>query len=301
MHDLLTIALPVYKRLDYIKSALDSAYNQTVKCRILLIDNNSPHQEFKEIVESYHDPLFEYVRMETTVPQDENFNNCFRYTKTPWLTILHDDDMLHCQFAELAKQIITKTGSSIGGYAVKSEVGETEWAGISQKVELPTTYKTVKEPFFFFNHLTPFPGVVVRKEAALDLKGFNAPLYPISDFDFWYRLSKSYKVLLVEQKFAYYRTSPTQSTNTMVENMIKNLYAYRKKLIEKSSYNNFFTSLAFHDAVLKNIEYFSQNYKNFNIDYDAFDAGALKKAEKWRNVIGMQKALNFYKKKISFE
>ncbi|NJO67969.1 MAG: glycosyltransferase family 2 protein, partial [Bacteroidetes bacterium] len=208
-------------RVDYIKSALDSAYNQTVKCRILLIDNNSPHQEFKEIVESYNSPLFEYVRMDVTVPQDENFNNCFKFTKTPWLTILHDDDMLHCQFVELAQKIISKHGNTIGGFAVKSEVGDKEWDGLTRKVELPTIFKLVKEPYFYFNHLTPFPGVVVRRDAALDLKGFNAPLYPISDFDFWFRLSKSYKVLFVDQKFAYYRTSPTQSTNTLVESMIK--------------------------------------------------------------------------------
>jgi len=62
MEDLLTIALPVYKRTDYIKSALDSAINQTIKCRILLIDNNSPHEEFKKIIDSYNNPLIDYVQ-----------------------------------------------------------------------------------------------------------------------------------------------------------------------------------------------------------------------------------------------
>ena len=94
MEDLLTIALPVYKRTDYIKSALDSAINQTVKCRILLIDNNSPHEEFKKIIDSYNNPLIEYVKTDSTVPQDENFNNCFRYSRTPWVTILHDDQVI---------------------------------------------------------------------------------------------------------------------------------------------------------------------------------------------------------------
>lgn len=301
MQDLLTIALPVYKRVDYIKSALDSAFNQTVKCRILLIDNNSPHQEFKEIVESYNSPLFEYVRMETTVPQDENFNNCFKYTKTPWLTILHDDDMLHCQFVELAQKILANYGNSIGGYAVRSEVGEIEWDGIGQKVDLPEKYKVVREPYFYFHHLTPFPGVVVRRDAALDLKGFNAPLHPISDFDFWYRLSKSYKVLFVDQKFAYYRTSPSQSTNTLVENMIKNLYLYRKNLIAKGSHNNYLTSIAFHDSVIENINYFSHNYQNFKIDYNVFDSGALKRTKRLSKIPGMKRFLNFYKNSISFD
>jgi glycosyltransferase involved in cell wall biosynthesis len=102
MNDLYTIALPVYKRTDYIRTALDSAVNQTVKCRILLIDNNSPHDEFRQIVESYHNPLMKYIKTDETVHQDENFNNCFRYCETPWLTILHDDDTLHCQYVAMA-------------------------------------------------------------------------------------------------------------------------------------------------------------------------------------------------------
>ena len=53
MKDKLTIALPVYKRTDFVKSALDSAVKQTVPCSILLIDNNSPHDDFKKIVDSY--------------------------------------------------------------------------------------------------------------------------------------------------------------------------------------------------------------------------------------------------------
>ena len=79
MEDKITIALPVYNRTEYIRSALDSAVNQTVKCKILLIDNNSSHDEFKKIIDEYNNPLIKYVKTDFTVPQDENFNNCFRY------------------------------------------------------------------------------------------------------------------------------------------------------------------------------------------------------------------------------
>jgi glycosyltransferase involved in cell wall biosynthesis len=74
MEELFTIALPVYKRTDYIRQALDGAVNQSVKCKILLVDNNSPHDDFKVIVESYNNPLIRYVKTDHTVHQDENFN-----------------------------------------------------------------------------------------------------------------------------------------------------------------------------------------------------------------------------------
>src|SRR6056297_2582685 len=115
MKDVITIALPVYNRTDYVKTALDSAVNQTVECSILLIDNNSPHDDFKKIVDSYKNANIKYVKTEETVPQDENFNNCFRYAETPWVTVLHDDDALHCQYVEFSEKIFKKYGDKAGG------------------------------------------------------------------------------------------------------------------------------------------------------------------------------------------
>ncbi len=61
MRDQITIALPVYKRTDFIRQALDSAVNQTKPCSILLIDNNSPHDEFKTIIDSYKNADIKYI------------------------------------------------------------------------------------------------------------------------------------------------------------------------------------------------------------------------------------------------
>ena len=141
MTDKLTIALPVYKRTDYIRSALDSAVKQTLPCNILIIDNNSPHDEFKKIADSYNNPLIKYIKTKETVPQDENFNNCFRYAETPWVTVLHDDDQVHFQLSEFADKILKRYGEDVGGISVQSYVGENDWEGIYQKTELTDDIK----------------------------------------------------------------------------------------------------------------------------------------------------------------
>ena len=41
--DLLTIAMPVYERKDFFVEALESAIKQTIKCKIIVIDNCSSH------------------------------------------------------------------------------------------------------------------------------------------------------------------------------------------------------------------------------------------------------------------
>ncbi len=281
MTDLFTIALPVYKRTDFVKSALDSCYKQTVPCRVLLIDNNSPHDDFKTILESYKSPLFSYHRNPETVPQDENFNNCFRYAETPWVTILHDDDMLHCQFSETVQQLLTRYENIAGGFAVRCQVGEEEWKGIFElKKELAPRVRPIREPYFYFSHLTPFPGVVVKRETALRLGGFTNKLFPIADFDFWYRYSKEENIMMIEDMLAYYRISSTQSTVQAFYDMINKIYDYRKDLIGKSKYNGFLTRLALEYSRKNNIEYFRKTYSAFTPDGNITEFDKLKKAER---------------------
>jgi glycosyltransferase involved in cell wall biosynthesis len=290
MEELFTIALPVYKRTDYIRQALNSAVNQSVKCKILLVDNNSPHDDFKVIVESYNNPLIRYVKTDHTVPQDENFNNCIRLCDTPWLTILHDDDILHCQYVEMVQKVLTKFGHAIAGFAVACSVGPNEWDGLSTIAPLTDDIKRVKESYFYFNQLSPFVGVTINRERALQLHGFNAGLHPIADFDFWYRLSASAPMLYVNQRLAYYRISPTQSTNHLIDAMINNVYRYRLRLIEQGRYNNFLTMLALETSRVYNIEFFKKSYQDVVIpedfmNHDRYERTRKRIRNKWINKI----------------
>ena len=300
MKDILTIALPVYKRTDYIKSALDSAVKQTVPCSILLIDNNSPHDDFKKIIDSYKNPLIKYVKTKETVPQDENFNNCFRYAETPYVTVLHDDDMLHIQFSEMAKKVFDKYGDKAGGFVVKSHVGEEEWEGIFQKTELTDDIKRVNEAYFHFAQLTPFPGVVVNKDLALEIGGFKSELHPIADFDFWYRYSTSTNMLMVNQEMTYYRISPTQSTNHLIDGMINNVYEYRRKLIDQGKNNKFLSRLALEQMRIMNIAFFKKTYPNIVLPDKLINEKGLRKAEKLLKNKLIARIVRRYRQKISF-
>lgn len=296
----LTIALPVYKRTDFVREALDSAIKQSVKCTVLLIDNNSPHNDFKEILESYNFPHAKYVRTRETVPQDENFNNCFRFAETPWVTILHDDDILHYQFVEQTRELLNNYGDKIGGMTFKSHVSDRVWTGLNTPVDMTVKSRIVREPFFFFSHLTPFPGVVLKTKAALELGGFINDLHPIADFDFWYRYSMKEKMLLVEQTMAYYRISPAQSTNHLVKAMINDLYSYRLSLINNSKYNNFLSRLGLEQTRLTNIEFFTSTYNKLELPETIINEKGMKRAEKKLKSRILRKVLRIYKNKISF-
>ena len=300
MTDLFTIALPVYKRTDFVREALDSAIHQTVPCRVLLIDNNSPHYEFKEILESYNYPYAKYVRMDETVPQDENFNNCFRYADTPWVTILHDDDILHFQFSEFTQKILQQHKDKIGGIVYKNKVGDKVWEDLKKPTNLTHDIREVKEPFFYFAQLTPFPGVVLKKDTALQIGGFKSELHPIADFDFWYRYSTTERMFMVDQMMGYYRISPSQSTNHLVDAMINNVYNYRKHIIENGRHNNFMTWLALEESRLNNLKFFKKTYPSIELPENIANYDKLKQAEKLLKINLIRKLALRHRRKISF-
>ena len=298
MRDQITIALPVYKRTDFIRQALDSAVNQTKPCSILLIDNNSPHDEFKTIIDSYKNANIKYIKTDKTVPQDENFNNCFRYAETPWVTVLHDDDMLHCQYVENCMKILERYGETVGGIAYQSYVSEEEWEEINKIRELTGDIRIMNPEFFYFDHLV-FPGVLVKRDIALEIGGFNSDLHPIADFDLWYRYTTRMKMIYVNQVMSFYRVSPSQSTNNLIDAMINNIYSYRLDLINKGRYNNFLSKLCLEQARIYNIQYFKNTYDSIEIP-KLVNEKKLRKARKILKYRLPNKIVRLYRKRISF-
>lgn len=298
MKEKITIGLPVYKRTDYIRKALDSAVNQTQPCSILLIDNNSPHDDFKTIVDSYKNAHIKYVKTDKTVPQDENFNNCFRYAETPWVTVLHDDDMLHCQYVEYSMKIFERFGDDVGGIAYPSYVGEEEWDEISKTREMTADIRIMNPPFFYFRNI-PFPGVLVNKDVAMELGGFNSDLHPIADFDFWYRYTNRMKMFYVNQMMSFYRISPSQSTNHLIDAMINHVYQYRVREIENGKHNNYLCKLALEQARLNNIKYFKDTYDSVEIP-ELVNHKGLRKAEKILKYSIPSKVVRRYANRISY-
>ncbi len=299
MKDKLTIALPVYKRTDFVKSALDSAVKQTVPCSILLIDNNSPHDDFKKIVDSYEGVDIKYIKTKETVPQDENFNNCFRYAETPWVTVLHDDDMLHFQFVEFCQNIIEKYGKDVGGVMVPSFVSEEEWPEVYTHKSMTGDIRFVNEAYFYFNTV-PFPGVLVNKDVAMKIGGFNNELFPVADFDFWYRYSREMPMVYIAQQMAYYRISSSQSTNNMVTDMINNIYEYRLGLIKGGKKNNRLTRLGLEHARIENIAYFKETYDNLELPDTFVHDGDMKRARKLLSFAPIRKMVEKYKQHLAF-
>ena len=50
MKEILTIAMPVYERIDFFQEALESALRQTPPVNIIVVDNASTKTDFKALI-----------------------------------------------------------------------------------------------------------------------------------------------------------------------------------------------------------------------------------------------------------
>ena len=107
-------------------------------------------------------------------------------------------------------------------------------------------------------------------------------------------------MIYINQEMAYYRISPSQSTNNMVTDMINNIYEYRIKLIQEGKKDNLLTRLGLEQARIRNIEYFEDTYDNLELpDTFVYDSD-LKRAKKLLSLPLIRKLVVRYKRHISY-
>lgn len=227
----ITIAIPVYNRTSFFVEAVESALNQTVTVAIIIVDNASETDFFKNYVSNSNRPNLKYYRNETNVGMVGNWNKCIDLCETEWLSILHDDDALAPTFVEYIVTLINKFPAN-SVYVTGWESGETTKLLYSDHVETPTL-TIIKPHRFLFHSISPFPGVVFSKKLGLK---FDESLHPVADIDFWYRLSQIKPIIASNKLLAFYRQSPLQASSSEYIGILEALYLFRK---EKIGFSNF--------------------------------------------------------------
>jgi glycosyltransferase involved in cell wall biosynthesis len=125
----ISICIPAYKHVDYLKRLLDSIAIQTFKDYEVVITDDSPGNEVEQLCLQYASLPVRYIKNEKPLGSPENWNAGIQNAKGEWIKIMHDDDWfsrpdsLEC-FATVAKA--NEVGSFIfSGFAEVDEEKQT--------------------------------------------------------------------------------------------------------------------------------------------------------------------------------
>jgi len=98
---LVTIAMPTYNRADgYLTEALDAALAQTYSPLEILVSDNCSSDGTPDLMAEYDDPRIRYVRHDTNLGAQGNFEYCLDAARGEFFVMLHDDDRMDPDFVE---------------------------------------------------------------------------------------------------------------------------------------------------------------------------------------------------------
>lgn len=190
--DQITIAVTVYDRTQYVCEAVESALSQTVPVQVMVVEDCAPSQEVQSLVKRSFGERVVYHRNPRRRGLFDNWNACLEYCATPWLSILHDDDLVTPRFVasmlEL-NRLAPDRGFYYGRVCCLDERGRDLGCGSARFEE---AWRPVDLGAMAEGNPVLFPGQLFQAGCARALGGFRSGSQMCGDWEMWFRLSFHY-------------------------------------------------------------------------------------------------------------
>lgn len=235
----ITIAIPTYKRADFLREAIDSAVNQIeyVCYDILVVDNNPEREcETEKIMIAYDNPIISYYKNAENIGMVGNWNRLFTLAKGEYVVMLHDDDLLMPTFLKDCMTAM-KSLSCVGMLKPKSISFYDGDKILNKNIINPKEIK-MRRLYDISNYYGFIMGApsccIFNKKYVLEFGGFNQEFYPTMDLYFASFFSTKHKVYILNKSLSLYRWSVNESLKlSTLEKFVINDYYFRYKLLTK--------------------------------------------------------------------
>jgi glycosyltransferase involved in cell wall biosynthesis len=260
----LSIAVPTYKRFDLLKETLNSifALKFTVPFEVLVVDNDPEHSELALYeIEQYPSNAFSYYKNTENLGMYGNWNQCLALAKGTYITILHDDDLLLPEFSiQMNKLLANGTlAGEIVGYTIgmldlrinkpsSSLTSSQRLKSLIKQYYGSTQTDSIERgivDLFFANIFMGTLGVVMNRQMAQQIEGFNSSLYPIADYDFWCRWTIHFSsIRIINKTVGLYRLQQNESLRSEVRSgFVEKSTTLRRRLCSDNAVPVFFKYL----------------------------------------------------------
>jgi glycosyltransferase involved in cell wall biosynthesis len=186
----ITIAVTVYSRREFVLGAIQSALDQTMPVKVMVVEDCGPDSTLQEFVLREFGSRIEYIRNPRNRGLFDNWNACLEYCRTPWLSILHDDDLLRPVFVEAMLSLAKAApGRSLYFGRAGFMTGEVVMPAPALGDWPPSNWRDFDLAAMADQTPVFFPGHIMRVESVRALGGFHAASYFTGDWDMWFRLA----------------------------------------------------------------------------------------------------------------
>jgi glycosyltransferase involved in cell wall biosynthesis len=206
---LITTVIPTYKRPVLLKKAVLSALNQTFSNIQVIVYDNCSADRTKEVIEEIakQDSRLKYYCHSHPIPAAENFRFGFSAVKTPFFSVLADDDLLFPHFYETALTLFECfpaayfcLGSTVDCSAAGKIISAEALKWNREYFEPPSGVFEVIQKYFNWT------GALFKKEV-LEQVHIDPTVKPI-DYDFVLRLAARFPFAISKKPCAQFTIHP---------------------------------------------------------------------------------------------
>lgn len=203
-----TIIITTYNRLDYLKRAIDSAINQTIKCEVVVVDDYSDDGTI-EYLQSLSNQV-KYYRNPENLGHADSVNKGVEISRGKWIKLLDDDDYLAANCLEEMLKIIEQNPSAVICSCQAINIDEKQKSvGITRKIGNKETYLIKQEDIHYLMLLDKLPfgtpvQVAFTRDTFLKSGGWNSDFnYCYDDIESWVKIAQFGDAIIINKPLAY--------------------------------------------------------------------------------------------------
>jgi GT2 family glycosyltransferase len=223
---LISFGIPAYSRPELLAEALASIAAQTagVDYEVVVCDDGRL-EGARQAAEAFPGGRCRYLANDPALGAIGNWNKCLQMARGRWVTVLHEDDALYPWYLA---SLLPHLRDDLAGICPRTVQG----ASRPERTPPPERARAMAYPprYFLKSAVTPFPGMLLRRDLALELGGFDPRWGPLADYDFWYRLACAGPVEVVRVVAAFYRVAPGQWTERTWARMLRQTHLMRLRI-----------------------------------------------------------------------
>ncbi len=207
-----SIILPTYNGVRYIKQSIDSCLNQTYTNIELIIVDDGSSEDIREVIRSYTDDRIFYFRHDKNLGLPYALNTGFSHSKGEYLTWTSDDNFYDKKAIETMVKYLERNSEIdfvYANYYVINEDGRVVEA-IKVSPSKVLDWKNCIGPCFLY------------RRKVYEKIGEHNPVFVLAeDYEYWLRVREFFKMQKLNEYLYFYRrhknSLSAQSKNTLIE------------------------------------------------------------------------------------
>jgi len=249
-----SICIPAYDQVDYLKKNIDSVLSQTYTDYEIIITDDSPSDIVKDFIQQYQQPdIIKYYKNDTALGSPENWNECIRRASGEYIKILHHDDYFSNEVS-LAKYVGLLDNNPGADFAFSAtlaiEPGIREWEHRISNTELEGLKK---DPLLLYrNNIIGAPSTTIyRRKIELF---FDKNLKWLVDIEFYLRVIElNRNIIYSRESLVVTCLAEGRVTDFCIDNKEVEVYEYVYVLNSIYAKKNKYSGKAVNNVLLKTI------------------------------------------------